>query len=480
MPDDTYEAFLFTYRLGKEDIQSLSDGKGVKDFSSITEVAYLPYNQPNNISANISVSYDCVETTIGYSYSTSTNAAGQEEGELIRYYTIDCTWTITIGGDGSGGGGGSGGGTGGGSGSGGGIIGGGSGGGTGGGGGGTGGGGGGTGGGGSNGNPNTANPFVVSGPHQPGFSLNNGTNPLLTVPYLPYNSEPYLLNTLSPDQQNWWNYEATQEQKNDIITYLNGNSSHGRPNAQALDFAKQTILALSQGGSVDFTYQVILDPSFTSNEQLMSIYNQLGGAPTFQSYLQYFDGEFSVAHLKLSVEVDPNDPNANAITYPPSNYVIGIKFNPNQLDRPDLDIARTFIHELIHAEIFRKLMSIANSGGNTIQFTAATIENLRNSFPGLYDYYMRYEFGTPPNGTPSNADHQMMAQHYRETIISALQEFDTSYPAELYEALSWIGLMGEGSVNPATGLPASPTVAWQNVPQVQRLQILQTYHNFVD
>lgn len=125
-------------------------------------------------------------------------------------------------------------------------------------------------------------------------------------------------------------------------------------------------------------------------------------------------------------------------------------------------------------------MSVANTGGSSIQFTPATIESLRNSYPGLYDYYMRYEFNTPPGNTPANADHQMMAQHYRSTIVIVLKEFDSSYPDELYEALAWMGLTGDGAIDPSTGLPPSPIVAWQLLSQSERLQILQLYHEFVD
>src|SRR5690554_3371762 len=54
---------------------------------------------------------------------------------------------------------------------------------------------------------------------------------------------------------------------------------------------------------------------------------------------------------------------------------------------------------------------------------------------------------------PGDPQHQMMAQHYRNIIINAMKEYDNSHPNELYENLSWIGLMGSGQVNPLTGLP---------------------------
>jgi hypothetical protein len=77
------------------------------------------------------------------------------------------------------------------------------------------------------------------------------------------------------------------------------------------------------------------------------------------------------------------------------------------------------------------------------------------------------------------AQHQAMAQHYRQTIIQTLKEFDNnSHTDQFYNALAWNGLMGEGNFNATTGLPTNPTVAWQNIPQNDRIQIITTSNNF--
>jgi hypothetical protein len=39
--------------------------------------------------------------------------------------------------------------------------------------------------------------------------------------------------------------------------------------------------------------------------------------------------------------------------------------------------------------------------------------------------------------------------------------------------------MGDGDIDYSTGLPPNPTVAWQNVNQTERLQILSISNNFV-
>lgn len=193
-------------------------------------------------------------------------------------------------------------------------------------------------------------------------------------------------------------------------------------NVENRNFAREMISVLKDGGMVDVAYKVIVDKSLKNNPCLFEVYSKLGGSSTFQNYLQNFDGNFSVANLKLSVGTDPNHPLANAVTYPPASYLIEIKLNPVKLARPQLDVARTFIHELIHAEIYRKLLSCAklpnlNVNNYSDSQWKAYITSLKNNFPGLQDYYMRYLYGVPANQQITDAQHELMAQHYRGIII---------------------------------------------------------------
>lgn len=57
-------------------------------------------------------------------------------------------------------------------------------------------------------------------------------------------------------------------------------------------------------------------------------------------------------------------------------------------------------------------------------------------------------------------------------------EFDNSHPSELYEALAWVGLMGNGTIDETTGLPPEPTLSWQNLSQQERLDIIQLIKDF--
>ncbi|WP_292942645.1 hypothetical protein [Olleya sp. UBA1516] len=272
----------------------------------------------------------------------------------------------------------------------------------------------------------------------------------------------------------WLNKSGQSTIKANLETYLN--------NSGDLDFGQLAFDTLYNGGEVDFEEELILDSDLKANNCLYSVYTGMGNAPTFANYLNNFDGDMSVAHLKLTSSTTLPS-NTNAETSAPQNYLITITFNENNLNRPNLSIARTFIHEIIHAEIFRKLLSAANQPNlNYSEYTDEEwrdfIISLRNNFEGIYDYYLRWKWDVPAGQNPSSAQHEAMAQHYRDIIKQALQEFDSSQTDEIYEALAWTGLMGSGTFNPTTGLYSNSTVAWANKSQEYRLSILSTLDTF--
>ncbi|UWY26333.1 hypothetical protein N4T20_11485 [Flavobacterium sp. TR2] len=203
------------------------------------------------------------------------------------------------------------------------------------------------------------------------------------------------------------------------------------------------------------TIIIITDPSFSNNPCLASIFAKLGGSATFQKYLSNFDGNFSVANLKLSASSTISN-GVNAETSPPSNYLIDISFNLNNLNRPGLDVARTFMHEMIHAEMFRKLLSLSSVNGE-IDATKLNQMLTQHNYPGLYDYYTRYGV----NGM----QHEQMAAHYMDTIISFLRGYDSGLTQSQYEAIAWAGLKG--------------TASWNALSEAKKQSITSTYNSWL-
>lgn len=254
--------------------------------------------------------------------------------------------------------------------------------------------------------------------------------------------------------------------------------------AEAENFSILAIEAFIDDGEVDFEEKVILDHTFVNNPCLKGVYDQMGEASTFNNYLQNFDEDMSVAHLNFKYDENfknnyaPENWTALAITEPPvaglnnnvPNYNIDITFNGDiDLDtsihnKPKLIIAVGLIHEMIHAETFRKMMAAAQQGHlNTNLYTTQNridyINSLRDNFPGIYDYYVdrwREDWG-----------HQQMAQHYIGIIVDALKEYDNNQQTqEVYESIAWLGLEG--------------TIAWNNLSQTERDTISQTRINFIN
>lgn len=192
--------------------------------------------------------------------------------------------------------------------------------------------------------------------------------------------------------------------------------------------------------------EVLPTPEFT-NSKVGCIYDKLknlsGG---FAAQIQKFDGEFPVSHLKFDVN-NNLELNNYGRTLPPINYVTVIELNNNALmDISNLGTALVIAHEVIHAEIFRKMLSVAKKGDlnyrNWPQRDWETyFKSIQNDFSGIYDYYMRYEWNTP-NGNPiSDAQHEMMASHYIKTLADIIQVFDNNgLSRQEYEDICWLGL----------------------------------------
>lgn len=264
---------------------------------------------------------------------------------------------------------------------------------------------------------------------------------------------------------------ATPEVLNLVYSFLADNTSD-----KDKSFAVEMINALKDGDVVDLKYRVILDSSFANNPCLMGVYTQLGGSATFQSYLKKFDDDFFVDNLILSVGIDPDYPTASAVTYQPKNGLIEIKFNPQKLNTPSLNIAKNFAHEILHAEMFKKLLDLSKK--NEIPWSAEFIESIRHDEPKIAEYYTMYLYDIPIGGSISNPQHEYMAQLSIGTIVGILKEFDNTQSEDLYTAVAWWGLMGIGNPSATTGLPPQPTAAWVNVPQAERLRLVDIYDNF--
>lgn len=235
--------------------------------------------------------------------------------------------------------------------------------------------------------------------------------------------------------------QTTFIENNPLIGFqINGFLANNDFSEEAIEFAEEAINALIDGGEVDFDEQIINE----LDGKALCVYNKLKSSSSgFKNSIKLFDGQFPVAHLKYE-NSSTLPSNINAQTFPPSNFLITIQINENNLERPNLSIARTIIHETIHAEMFRKILSILDNGGDLDGLTRTEWLSKLSSgdYPGIYDYYVR--FGV------NDMQHQQMAAHYRNIIENMLAELQPGLSQNIYEALAWVGLKDTETWNALT------------------------------
>lgn len=130
---------------------------------------------------------------------------------------------------------------------------------------------------------------------------------------------------------------------------------------------------------------------------------------------------------EVIIDITPEIPNSSgdgtisAHTLPPANGTIKIEVSQEYLNqgRSNLEVARTLLHELIHAELF-----------------AQTSLN-GNSFSSLFENFVRPRVGSE--------QHNVMSQYYVDRLASMMQQFDQNvngqdYGLDMYRAGAWVGL----------------------------------------
>ncbi len=157
-----------------------------------------------------------------------------------------------------------------------------------------------------------------------------------------------------------------------------------------------------------------------------------------KNLLTNFEGksEFDIKIISQDVIISKvSGKEINGSTTAPVNKVIVIKISTSQANvNPNLVVARTILHEYIHADIYRKLGT--NNTGTTEML----------DFKKLFDTY----------ANNLDKDHSAMADLYLDSMKKALKEFHKTqltsdynaykkyYEEEpndsFYEALAWVGL----------------------------------------
>ena len=167
------------------------------------------------------------------------------------------------------------------------------------------------------------------------------------------------------------------------------------------------------------------------------VYRKLEDNSILKKTLEKFVGEKTPVHLVINLEPNLRDSKGNLVnglTNYGSSFYITITLNAEQSNnRPSLDVARTILHEAIHAEIYRKIKTTSGLHLNSLgQWVLG--DGAEANFPTLFDYYERH----------NDPQHEYMADYYRTAMVTGLKEYARStgqiYPDQLYKDLAWNGL----------------------------------------
>ena len=140
----------------------------------------------------------------------------------------------------------------------------------------------------------------------------------------------------------------------------------------------------------------------------------------------------------------------------PNTFVIKINQHRAENVNTMLTVARTIIHEGIHARLWEFLYSRNKN-----------LALIKNDFPGIYEYYKNYK---------SNWDHQQMAAHYRGSIAKGLKQFDNGQHSDaFYNALAWEGLSEVKDLN--GNQDRIYTEAWKKLSPSEQKSVLDIITN---
>ncbi|MDE5492409.1 hypothetical protein [Elizabethkingia meningoseptica] len=168
-----------------------------------------------------------------------------------------------------------------------------------------------------------------------------------------------------------------------------------------------------------------------ANSVYISLKSKVG---LFKNLLGNFDDNNSILNLSFFIKDIPAPVGLLTMGQTSTEGIrkgyINITLNPNGLGSTNLGIAKTFIHEMIHAKMIRDLVNAGWDGDKSLK------EINPESLPTLLDAYKKYNYNDD-----NMSQHKFMSEYYIPKIANALAQFDgNKHDKADYENLAWTGL----------------------------------------
>lgn len=279
------------------------------------------------------------------------------------------------------------------------------------------------------------------------------------------------INNLSQDMADWINSldncvfggtTCNQQLYDDITGFVDDNKEGCELNSEAGDFlnAVKDTIEEDPDAEVDWENQYIFEINetieFQNHPCVKSIKDDLKNSSKISEIIKKFEPTFPILHLEWGMFTNSNFGNTGQTILNEDINTAFININTESFAHVSpIVIANTIAHELIHAELYRKLKELVD---DVNLISMAEYDALADNFPGIKDYVFRYgNIQSTSNGfnvmtwslTPnfSQAHHNQMADFYRNTLIDAMKAYDNmnginrgSNSDTFYEAISWAGL----------------------------------------
>lgn len=190
----------------------------------------------------------------------------------------------------------------------------------------------------------------------------------------------------------------------------------------------------SGNGELNATFlgDVIVDKTITRNDLTRCVYNKLNQSDIFTHLIAKFEGGKSNFDLKFELVEIPDNPFGNLKGGENNSFIAQIDASWVTI-RNGLEVASTFLHEAMHAEMRRFLYDKQDEG--------STIPGFPGSFTEDWNNYVAEKFEKDKKNI-GYVEHQIMAEYFIGFIADGLQEYDNSQLSRShYEAIAWDGLV---------------------------------------
>jgi hypothetical protein len=194
------------------------------------------------------------------------------------------------------------------------------------------------------------------------------------------------------------------------------------------------------GGIDNEVMNIIVDDSILQNDLTDCVYGKLNSSQIFLDLIENFEDGNSTFDLIFELGETENNTYGELFGSPPNDFVIRIDASWVTI-RNGLEVAGTFLHEVMHAEMRRYLYDQQQNG--------STIPGFPGSFTEDWNNYVEQK-----TGGVGAAEHEAIAEYFIGFLADGLQEYDNSQlNRAYYEAVAWDGLLN--------------TDAWENADQNQ-------------